>query len=111
MRQKSRARLLGTYHAESVAYDLSSDAVLFREIDQNRPTLLLDETDTLFCNGKDDRAQSLRALLNAGFERKARVPRCVGQGSSFAVQHFAVFVRKHLPVSVRCQTPYATAVF
>ena len=71
-----------------------SEAVLFREIDRDRPTLLLDETDTLFCNGKDDRAESLRALLNAGFERKARVPRCVGQGSSFAVQHFAVFCAK-----------------
>jgi hypothetical protein len=68
--------------------------VLFREIDRDRPTLLLDETDTLFCNGRDDRAESLRALLNAGFERKARVPRCVGQGSSFAVQHFAVFCAK-----------------
>ncbi len=71
-----------------------SEAVLFREIDRDGPTLLLDETDTLFCNGKDDRAESLRALLNAGFERKARVPRCVGQGSSFAVQHFAVFCAK-----------------
>ena len=71
-----------------------SEAVLFREIDRDRPTLLLDETDTLFCNGKDDRAESLRALLNAGFERKARVPRCVGQGSSFGVQHFAVFCAK-----------------
>src|SRR5215471_11915384 len=40
-----------------------SEAVLFREIDRERPTLLLDETDTLFCNGKDDRAESLRALL------------------------------------------------
>jgi len=71
-----------------------SEAVLFREVDRGCPTLLLDETDTLFCNGKDDRAESLRALLNAGFERKARVPRCVGQGSSFTVQHFAVFCAK-----------------
>ena len=71
-----------------------SEAVLFREIDRDCPTLLLDETDTLFCNGKDDRAESLRAMLNAGFERKARVPRCVGQGSSFGVQHFAVFCAK-----------------
>jgi Protein of unknown function (DUF3631) len=71
-----------------------SEAVLFREIDRDRPTLLLDETDTLFCKGKDDRAEALRALLNAGFERKARVPRCVRQGSSFAVQHFAVFCAK-----------------
>jgi hypothetical protein len=71
-----------------------SEAVLYREIDRNRPTLLLDEADTLFPKGNDDRKEPLRALLNAGFERKARVPRCVGQGNSFTVQHFAVFCAK-----------------
>jgi hypothetical protein len=71
-----------------------SEAVLFREIDREQPTLLLDEVDALFTNGKDDRKEPLRALLNAGFERKARVPRCVGQGNSFIVQHFKVFCAK-----------------
>jgi hypothetical protein len=32
--------------------------------------------------------------LNAGFERKAKVPRCVGQGSNYQVQEFAVFCAK-----------------
>lgn len=66
--------------------------MLFREIDRDRPTLLLDEVDALFCNGKDDRKEPLRALLNAGFERKATIPRCVGP--TFTVQHFKVFCAK-----------------
>jgi hypothetical protein len=69
-----------------------SEAVLFRKIDNDQPTLLLDETDTLFAKGNDDRAELLRALLNAGFERKARVPRCTNFGRE--VQEFAVFCPK-----------------
>jgi hypothetical protein len=88
-----------------------SEAVLFREIDRDRPTLLLDETDTLFCNGKDDRAESLRALLNAGFERKARFRDVLVKGAASQYNTSQFFARKRLPVSVRCQTPYATAVF
>jgi len=66
--------------------------VLFRKIDNDQPTLLLDETDTLFAKGNDDRAELLRALLNAGFERKARVPRCTNFG--LEVHEFAVFCPK-----------------
>jgi hypothetical protein len=69
-----------------------SEAVLFRKIDNDQPTLLLDETDTLFARGNDDRGELLRALLNAGFERKARVPRCANFGRE--VQEFAVFCPK-----------------
>jgi Protein of unknown function (DUF3631) len=69
-----------------------SEAVLFRKIDVDRPTLLLDETDTLFSNGNDDRGELLRSLLNAGFERKAKVPRCIDKGRE--VHDFAVFCPK-----------------
>src|SRR5262249_40597969 len=58
---------------------LPSEAVLFRTIENDPPTLLLDELDAVFTNSKDDRKEALRALLNAGFERKATIPRCVGQ--------------------------------
>jgi hypothetical protein len=69
--------------------------VLFREIDRNQPTLLLDESDTLFPNhggGSDDRREPTRALLNAGFKRGATVARCVG--ADFDLQHFKVFCPK-----------------
>jgi Protein of unknown function (DUF3631) len=68
--------------------------VLYRKIESDRPTLLLDEVDTVFSGNKDERKEPLRALLNAGFERKAKVPRCVGQGANYKVQEFAVFCAK-----------------
>src|SRR5262249_47513705 len=71
-----------------------SEAVLYRKIEMDQPTLLLDEVDTVFSGNKDERKEPLRALLNAGFERKAKVPRCVGQGSNYHVQEFAVFCPK-----------------
>jgi hypothetical protein len=71
-----------------------SEAVLYRKIECDRPTLLLDEVDTVFSGKKDERTEPLRALLNAGFERKAKVPRCVGQGSNYQVREFAVFCAK-----------------
>jgi hypothetical protein len=69
-----------------------SEAVLFRKIDIDKPTLLLDETDTLFSKGSDDRGELLRSLLNAGFERGAKVPRCIDKGKE--LHDFAVFCPK-----------------
>jgi hypothetical protein len=44
------------------------------------PTLLIDEADTIFKKGKDDDSgkAELRSLINGGYARGARVPRCVG---------------------------------
>ena len=76
---------------------LPSEAVLFRKIEKDRPTLLLDEIDGIFSNDrKDERREALRSLLNAGFERGAQVPRCVGQGANQDVRNFAVFCPKAL---------------
>jgi hypothetical protein len=69
-----------------------SEAVLYRMIELKRPTLLLDEVDAVFKSGKNDRKEYIRALLNAGFERKAKVPRCVGQ--HFDIKEFNVFCPK-----------------
>jgi hypothetical protein len=71
-----------------------SEAVLYRKIESDQPTLLLDEVDTVFSGTKNEHKEPLRALLNAGFERKAKVPRCVGQGSNYRVQEFTVFCAK-----------------
>jgi hypothetical protein len=71
-----------------------SEAVLYRKIEIDQPTLLLDEVETVFSGNKDERKEPLRALLNAGFERKAKVPRCVGQGSNYHVEEFEVFCPK-----------------
>jgi Protein of unknown function (DUF3631)/Domain of unknown function (DUF3854) len=56
-----------------------SPASVFRTIELARPTLLIDETDSIFTHhGKDDANEDLRALLNAGHRRGAKVPRVVG---------------------------------
>lgn len=73
----------------------ATEAVLFRKIEKDRPTILLDEVDTIFSSkGKDDANEGLRALLNAGFERRAVVPRCVGP--QFTLTEFRVFCPKAL---------------
>ncbi len=71
-----------------------SEAVLFRKIQADSPTLLLDEVDTIFSRGKEDGKEPLRALLNAGFERRSKIPRCVGPNNDLV--EFAVFCPKAL---------------
>lgn len=56
----------------------ASAAVIFRAVDAEQPTLLLDEVDTIFGHRTKDENQDLRGLLNAGHRRGAQVPRCVG---------------------------------
>jgi hypothetical protein len=71
-----------------------SDAVVYRHIQNGKPTLLLDEVDTIFTPRNADRYEGLRALLNAGNRRGATVPRCVG--TSNKVDHFSTFCPKVL---------------
>ena len=67
-------------------------AALFRTIEQDQPTLLIDEVDTVF--GKGNENEELRAILNAGFERGSKVRRCVGPNHD--LKDFAVFCPKAL---------------
>jgi hypothetical protein len=57
-----------------------SEAALFREITDSRPTLLWDEVDSIFGSRKASEAnENKRALLNAGYERgiqAIRMERC-----------------------------------
>lgn len=73
---------------------LPSEAVVYRYIDRSAPTLLLDEVDTIFNPRSADKHEGLRALLNAGNRRGARVPRCVG--TSAEVAEFDVYSPKAL---------------
>ena len=68
----------------------ASPAAIFRSIEVERPTLLLDEVDAVFGRkGKNDSAEDLRGLLNAGHRSGATIPRCVGK--SFEVKQFPVY--------------------
>lgn len=64
-------------------------AVLWRTIEQENATLLLDETDCLFGrNGSSSARRDLRSIINAGYRKGASVRRCVGPES---VKDFKVF--------------------
>ena len=65
--------LLRLLVARSWAVVEASEAVLFRKVDAEKPTLLVDEVDATF--GKDSKVtEGLRAMLNAGYRRGAAVP-------------------------------------
>jgi Protein of unknown function (DUF3631) len=68
-----------------------SEAVVFRKIERDRPTLLLDEHDAVF-NQKEQ--EPLRAILNAGNESDVKVPRCVGPRQELV--DFEIFCPKAL---------------
>jgi Domain of unknown function (DUF3854)/Protein of unknown function (DUF3631) len=68
----------------------ASEAALFRSIDRNRPTVLLDEAELL--GGHGDRAEYLRSIVHAGYKKGGKVPRVVGQ--EHELQYFDVFCPK-----------------
>ncbi len=70
----------------------ASEASLFRLIEERKPTLILDESEIL--SGKGDRAEAVRALLNAGNSAGVSVPRC--NGNSHELRFFSVFCPKVL---------------
>jgi hypothetical protein len=73
---------------------LPSEAIVYRHISEAKPTLLLDEVDTIYGKKTAREHEGLRALLNAGFRARTTVPRCVGQ--NMEVRHFEVYCPKAL---------------
>lgn len=71
----------------------ASTAVLTRKIDQECPTLLLDESDAAF-KGPEDYREALRAVLNSGYRRGGRASLCVGAGAAITFRDFSTFCPK-----------------
>jgi hypothetical protein len=67
-----------------------SEAVLFRKLERDHPTVLLDEADTIF-SARTGQDEGLRAIFNAGNRRGTHVSRAVAQGRGFELRDFAVF--------------------
>lgn len=72
-----------------------SAAVLVRKVDEEKPTLLLDEVDALM-KGDKERAEAIRGILNAGYRRSGMATLCVVKGGSVGYQDFHVFGAKAL---------------
>lgn len=68
-------------------------AALFRVIEKEEPTLIIDEAEAL--RGKDDRTNALREILNAGHRKGQKVLRCVGgNGKDYKTREFETYCPK-----------------
>lgn len=76
--------VLASLVPRSLRTESITPAVLFRLVEQYKPTLLLDEIDT-YLHDNDE----LRGLLNAGHKRGAKAYRC--EGDQHKVRAFAAF--------------------
>jgi hypothetical protein len=68
-----------------------SPAAMFRMIERDEPTLLIDEIDAMLRTGNGD---DLRGVLNSGFKRGGQFVRCVGE--NLDPRPFATFCPKVL---------------
>jgi hypothetical protein len=66
-----------------------TEAALFRYIEANQPTLLLDEVEGLAGKKTSEREAAVLAILNAGYKKGQTVFRCVG--ASHKLQEFHVY--------------------
>jgi hypothetical protein len=65
----------------------ASEAAMFRILDTQEPTLIIDEAEALA--GRSERADAVRTIINAAHRRGPGVPRCIGEDNE--VRHFKVF--------------------
>jgi hypothetical protein len=73
--------------------ELPSEAVLYRNIHFNTPTVLWDEIDTVFSPKTADKYEAQREVVNGGNRRGVTVPRIVGVND---IAHFNVYSAKAL---------------
>lgn len=91
-----KSRLLETLEAvvwEPCKSGGMTAAALLRTVDQEKPTLLLDELDAAF-GGEKEYKEALRGILNEGFRRGGNFRKC--DGKNHALRVFQVFCPKAL---------------
>jgi len=88
---KTRAlEILDLLVPESMFVFNASPAAIFRSLAETQKTLLFDECDAIWSKkGRDENHEDLRALLNAGYKRGAKIPRCTGKNHE--VTHFDAY--------------------
>jgi hypothetical protein len=96
VKQSGKSRLLeviSTLVPEPWTVERPSEAVLYRKIARDRPTLLMDEADTIFEDRKGQ-YEGIRAIFNAGNRRGTVVSRVMPKGQTFELQDFPIFCAK-----------------
>jgi hypothetical protein len=68
-----------------------SAAVLPRKIERDNPTLLLDESDTALNAKEEGYSETLRGILNTGFQRGGTSTICVKDGDDYVPHDFPTF--------------------
>ena len=71
--------------------DSMSKAVIYRSVDADRPTLVLDEVNWI-CSLDDERA----GIVNGGFERNGFVETCEGEGAAIKPKRWSTYCPKAL---------------
>jgi hypothetical protein len=95
-KQSGKSRLLETIYyliRKPWKCDGASVAALFRKVDQDRPTMLYDESDASF-KGDPEYAQVLRGFFNSGNHHRGCIARCIGKGTESQVKDFSTFCPK-----------------
>ena len=80
----------------------TSAAAMYRKIERDRPTMLLDELDAVL-GGSAERAEALRGLINAGNRAKGRATVC--EPPKYEPRDFSVFSPKLLAGIETAQIP------
>jgi hypothetical protein len=96
VKQSGKSRLLeviSTLVPVPWTVERPSEAVLYRRIERDRPTLLMDEADTIFEDRKGQ-YEGIRAVFNAGNRRGTVVSRVMPKGKTFDLQDFSIFCAK-----------------
>jgi hypothetical protein len=96
VKQSGKSRLLEVLEAVVPTpwrIERPSEAVLFRRIARDAPTVLLDEVDTVFMD-RNGQFEGLRAIYNAGNRRGTVVSRVVPKGKTFELADFPIFCPK-----------------
>ncbi len=81
--------------ARAISIDDISGAALFRLIEADSPTVLLDEVDGVFGKKSSDVAEDHRKLLNSGYRKGKQAIRCGGRNFT-ELQRFNIFCPKGL---------------
>jgi len=71
-----------------------SPATIFRLVDKERPTLILDEMERL--DGYADDTKQIMSVLNGGYESGATVPRCEERDGVIEVKDYHIYCPKIL---------------
>jgi len=79
--------------AEPWLTERTSPAALIRTLEKEKPTLLLDESDTAFSSDKEY-AEALRNVLNSGYRRFGSAVICVKEGGDWVPRRFNTYSAK-----------------